>query len=144
MRARRVSAAVLFAVSSSCGRRRPWPRITRVSSRTTRVCGFCHGPEGRGDPAPRLVPLAYEADYILAIVREGYGEMPPISTRELTDEQIGQVVEYLEVLTHDPQREQTATNWSRPAVSTASRMCGSSTSPIFRGFSTTRRAACDR
>ena len=68
--------------------------------------GFCHGPEGRGDQAPRLVPLAYEVDYILAIVREGYGEMPPISTRELNDEQVRLVVEYLEILTHDPEREQ--------------------------------------
>ena len=65
------------------------------------VCGFCHGPEGRGDPAPPLVPLAYEVDYILAIVREGYGEMPPISTRELSDEQVRRVVEYLEILTRD-------------------------------------------
>lgn len=69
------------------------------------VCGFCHGPEGRGDAAPPLVPLAYEVDYILAIVREGYGEMPPISTRELSDEQVRRVVEYLEILTGDAQRE---------------------------------------
>ncbi len=70
------------------------------------VCGFCHGPEGRGDAAPPLVPLAYEVDYILAIVREGYGKMPPISTRELSDEQVRRVVEYLEILTRDPQRDQ--------------------------------------
>ncbi len=69
------------------------------------VCGFCHGPEGRGDPAPP-VPLAYEVDYILAIVREGYGEMPPISTRELSDDQVRQVVEYLEILSRDLQRNQ--------------------------------------
>ena len=70
------------------------------------VCGFCHGPEGRGDAAPPLVPVAYEVDYILAIVREGYGEMPPISTRELSDDQVRRVVEYLEILTRDPQRDQ--------------------------------------
>ena len=69
------------------------------------VCGFCHGPEGRGDAAPPLVPLAYEGDYILAIVREGYGEMPPISTRELSDEQVRRVVEYLEMLSVNPQQD---------------------------------------
>ena len=52
-----------------------------------------------------LVPLAYEVDYVLAIVREGYGEMPPISTRELSEEQVRRVVEYLEILTRDPQRD---------------------------------------
>ena len=62
------------------------------------VCQFCHGAEGRGDMAPGLVPLGYDADYVLAIVREGYGQMPPISTRELNDNQIRQVVSYLESL----------------------------------------------
>ena len=80
------------------------------------VCGFCHGPEGRGDAAPPLVPLAYEVDYILAIVREGYGQMPPISTRELKDEQVRRVVEYLEILTRGPQRDQAkkSTAWGDP------------------------------
>jgi mono/diheme cytochrome c family protein len=59
------------------------------------VCQSCHGEKGRGDIAPPLVPLEYDADYVLAIVREGYGQMPPISTRELTDEQVRQVASYL-------------------------------------------------
>ncbi len=42
---------------------------------------------------------------MLAIVREGYGEMPPISTRELSDEQVRLAVEYLEILTRGAQRE---------------------------------------
>lgn len=61
----------------------------------TQVCQLCHGEEGRGDIAPPLVPLDYDADYVLAIVREGYGQMPPISTRELTDDQVRQVAAYL-------------------------------------------------
>ena len=62
------------------------------------VCQFCHGAEGRGDMAPGLVPLGYDPDYVLAIVRKGYGQMPPISTRELNDNEIRQVVSYLESL----------------------------------------------
>ena len=60
-----------------------------------KVCLACHGPEGRGDLAPTLAPMSYDTDYVLAIVREGYGQMPPISARELSDEEIAQVVEYL-------------------------------------------------
>ena len=60
-----------------------------------KVCITCHGPEGRGGLAPALAPMSYEADYVLAIVREGYGQMPPISARELSDSEIAQVVEYL-------------------------------------------------
>jgi alcohol dehydrogenase (cytochrome c) len=42
--------------------------------------------------------MAKDADYVLAVVREGYGQMPPISSRELADEQIVQIVEYLKSL----------------------------------------------
>ncbi len=51
-----------------------------------RVCQLCHGAGGRGDIAPGLVPLGFDVEYVLAVVREGYSQMPPISTRELTDD----------------------------------------------------------
>ena len=51
-----------------------------------RVCQACHGPQGQGDLAPALVPMPWETNYVMAIVREGYGQMPPISTRELDDQ----------------------------------------------------------
>ena len=60
-----------------------------------KVCATCHGPEGAGGLAPALAPLSYDADYVLAIVREGYGQMPPISARELSDEEVAQATEYL-------------------------------------------------
>ena len=60
-----------------------------------KVCIICHGPEGAGGLAPTLAPMSYDSDYVLAIVREGYGQMPPISARELSDEEVSQVVEYL-------------------------------------------------
>lgn len=63
-----------------------------------RVCKACHGPEARGDAGPRLVPFSRGADEVLAIVREGLGQMPPISVRELSDEEVARVVEYLTAL----------------------------------------------
>jgi quinoprotein glucose dehydrogenase len=60
-----------------------------------RVCQPCHGPDGRGGLAPALVPMTKETVEVLAIVREGTGEMPPISSRELTDQDAARVVEHL-------------------------------------------------
>ena len=66
------------------------------------VCQLCHGTAGGGDIAPALVPFGFDADYVLAVVREGYGQMPPISRRELDDDAVRQVAAYLEVLTSPP------------------------------------------
>jgi mono/diheme cytochrome c family protein len=63
-----------------------------------RVCKACHGPEARGDAGPRLVPFTREYEETLGIVREGSGQMPPIATRELSDEAVAQIVEYLKSL----------------------------------------------
>ncbi len=60
-----------------------------------RVCMVCHGPEGRGDGAPTLVPFDRTYYDLLAIIRDGRGEMPPISTRRLSDDETKQIVEYL-------------------------------------------------
>ena len=60
-----------------------------------RVCKVCHGPEARGDAGPRLVPFSREYEELLGIVREGTGQMPPISARELSDESVADIVKYL-------------------------------------------------
>ena len=62
------------------------------------VCKVCHGPEGRGDGAPRLTPFDRDIDELLGIVREGTGQMPPISAREVSDEQVGAIADYLKSL----------------------------------------------
>ena len=62
------------------------------------VCQLCHGEGGRGDIAPALVPLGFDAEYVLAVVREGYGQMPPISQRELSDDEVRRAIGYLESL----------------------------------------------
>ncbi len=74
-----------------------------------RVCQLCHGAGGRGDIAPGLVPLGYDAEYVLAVVREGYSQMPPISTRELSDDEVRQVVGYLDELSGPPVEPPAAT-----------------------------------
>ena len=63
-----------------------------------RVCRACHGEGARGDAGPRLVPFSRGYDELLGIVREGSGQMPPISTRELSDSDVAQVAAYLSSL----------------------------------------------
>ena len=76
------------------------PTVT-ISGETgyANVCAACHGPRGQGGgAAPSLLPMTRGNDEVLGIVREGLGQMPPVSRRELTDEQIGQVADYLRSL----------------------------------------------
>jgi mono/diheme cytochrome c family protein len=63
-----------------------------------RVCQVCHGAAGRGDAGPSLVPLDKEYEEVLAIVREGGGEMPPFSAQRVSDEDVKRIVEYLKSL----------------------------------------------
>jgi mono/diheme cytochrome c family protein len=63
-----------------------------------RVCAPCHGPEGRNGLAPALIPMSRSAADVLGIVREGVGQMPPVSSQELSDPALAQVVEYLRSL----------------------------------------------
>lgn len=83
-----------------------------------RVCQLCHGAGGRGDIAPALVPLGFDAEYVLAVVREGYSQMPPISTRELTDDEVRQVAGYLDALSGPPTSAtaSTASGGEQPAA----------------------------
>jgi mono/diheme cytochrome c family protein len=63
-----------------------------------RVCQVCHGPDGRGDAGPSLVPLDKDYDEVLTMVREGGGQMPPISAERVSDDEVKQIVEYLKSL----------------------------------------------
>jgi len=63
-----------------------------------RVCKVCHGAEAKGDAGPPLVPFTREYEELLAIVREGVGQMPPISTRTLPDEGVARILAYLKSL----------------------------------------------
>ena len=63
-----------------------------------RVCKVCHGEDARGDAGPRLVPLDMEYEELIAKVREGGGEMPPISTTTVSDDEVKQILAYLKSL----------------------------------------------
>jgi mono/diheme cytochrome c family protein len=67
-----------------------------------RTCQVCHAAEGRGDAGPSLVPLEKEYDEVLGIVREGAGQMPPISAERVSDEDVKHIVEYLKSLKRAP------------------------------------------
>ena len=60
-----------------------------------RVCQSCHGQDGKGSVGPSLVPMTKETAEVQGIVRDGLGQMPAISTRELSDEEIARIVEHL-------------------------------------------------
>lgn len=64
-----------------------------------RVCKVCHGAEGQGNAGPRLVPFEMDADELLIRVREGGGEMPPISANRVSDDEVKQIAAYLTSLT---------------------------------------------
>jgi mono/diheme cytochrome c family protein len=63
-----------------------------------RVCQVCHGPDGRGDAGPSLVPLDKDYDEVLTMVREGGGQMPPISAERVSDDEVKEIVGYLKSL----------------------------------------------
>jgi mono/diheme cytochrome c family protein len=63
-----------------------------------RICKMCHGPEGQGNAGPALVPFELDDEQLLAKVREGGGEMPPVSERRLSDDEVKQIAAYLRTL----------------------------------------------
>ena len=69
-----------------------------------RVCKVCHGPDGEGNAGPALVPFTMELEELLIKVREGGGEMPPISANRVSDEEVKQIAEYLISLTPENER----------------------------------------
>lgn len=66
-----------------------------------RVCKVCHGTDGVGNAGPALVPFEMDVEEFLARVREGGGEMPPISENRVSDEEVKQIAAYLISLTPD-------------------------------------------
>lgn len=63
-----------------------------------RACRVCHGAEGRGDAAPALVPFALDVNQVTGIVRDGRSEMPPLSERTVSTQEILEITDYLRSL----------------------------------------------
>ena len=97
------TSIIISAIAQDEGQKAPPPAQRQDAKHPgqvefDRVCKVCHGPEARGDAGPRLVPFTREYEETLGIVREGAGQMPPISVRELPDEGVAQIVAYLKSL----------------------------------------------
>lgn len=61
-------------------------------------CSRCHGAEGRGGTAPRLVPFQWSEQRALDLIRNPECDMPPIPASEVSDAQVAQIVEYLKTI----------------------------------------------
>ena len=83
---------------NSAPEREPASGIAAGRNAFERACRVCHGPEGRGDAAPALVPFALEANQVIGIVRDGRSEMPPLSERTVTTAEIVEIAAYLRSL----------------------------------------------
>ena len=100
------AALVAFALDASTSRTSAptASATTAVASRDSgqaafdRTCRVCHGAEARGDAAPRLLPFSRTIDELRATVREGKGQMPPISGQQVSDPEVAGIAEYVRSL----------------------------------------------
>lgn len=63
-----------------------------------RTCVACHGEKGSGAKGPPLVPFVYLEAQVMAIVRGGQGEMPPMPVEAVSDDEMFAVMAYLMAL----------------------------------------------
>jgi mono/diheme cytochrome c family protein len=61
-------------------------------------CSQCHGAEGRGGKAPRLVPFEWNYEQALEQIRHPLCDMPPIPESEVSNAEVAQIVEYLKTI----------------------------------------------
>jgi alcohol dehydrogenase (cytochrome c) len=65
-------------------------------------CAVCHGDSGGGGAGPALVPLKLETRDVLAIVRQGGGQMPQFAPAAISDADVAALVGYLATLGSGP------------------------------------------
>ncbi len=87
------AAVTLLAVASAARAAQATP--SEGEQIYNRVCRVCHGANGRGDAAPRLVPFDRSVEDLRGIVRDGRGDMPPQSERTISDDEVTAVAAYL-------------------------------------------------
>ena len=61
-------------------------------------CRRCHGPEGRGGEAPKLVPFNWSDEKALNLIRYPLCDMPPFPESDLSDAEVAQIVAYLRTI----------------------------------------------
>lgn len=67
-------------------------------------CWQCHGYEGQGGPAPRIVPTAYPFEVFAVFVRYT-NLMPAYSPNNLSNEQLKSIYDYVSSLPEPPSLE---------------------------------------
>ena len=60
-----------------------------------RACAGCHGGDARGAMGPTLVPMQRDTESLLALVRAGRGNMPPIAATALNNDEVAQIAQFL-------------------------------------------------
>ena len=60
-----------------------------------RACAGCHGGDARGAMGPSLVPMQRDIESLVALVRAGRGNMPPIAPTALSNDEVGQIAQFL-------------------------------------------------
>jgi mono/diheme cytochrome c family protein len=58
-------------------------------------CATCHGPSAKGAEAPSLIGLSRPYADFVKIVRDGTGEMSPMSKEDVSDEQLAVIYKWL-------------------------------------------------
>jgi mono/diheme cytochrome c family protein len=105
--ANRLSLAILLGAAGACGGGAP-PGPVQVPAELAgpvqstdiaageasfrRVCASCHA----GGGAPDLTGIAAEPGVVRTQVRHGYGDMPAVGTKQLSDADLENVLAYLE------------------------------------------------
>ncbi len=96
--AKRLASAGLTLLTAAC----LWTIRSAADEPGRRVyedkCSQCHGAEGRGGTAPRLVPFQWSEQRALDLIRNPECDMPPIPASEVSDAQVAQIVEYLKTI----------------------------------------------
>jgi mono/diheme cytochrome c family protein len=105
-----VTAAALIVAIELLAMAAPLPRAGQPTSNPGKavfdgICAGCHGPDGAGDIGPRLVPFTRSSRELLAVVREGVGMMPALSARDISDDEVAAVAEFLKSLSDKPAAE---------------------------------------
>ena len=65
-------------------------------------CYECHGRVGQGGPGPRLGPRAVPLALLLNYVRRPVGEMPPYTSKVLSDAELTDIFAFLQSLPEPP------------------------------------------
>jgi len=67
-------------------------------------CYECHGREGQGSnmAGPRIAPDPISFDSLLRYVRKPTGEMPPYTSKVVSDQELADIYSYLQSRPHPP------------------------------------------